>query len=76
MLPTIGRIVLYNHPGSADGLYKPSQSPAIVQAVNRDGTLKLWVFGPLGFQIMPSIPAGGPDVDTPSPSTWIWPPRV
>lgn len=29
----MGRVVLYNHPGSADGKYPPTQSPAIVQKV-------------------------------------------
>lgn len=31
MKPSIGRIVIYNHPGSADGKYPPTQSPAIIQ---------------------------------------------
>jgi len=26
MKPTIGRIVLYNHPGSKDGTFAPAQS--------------------------------------------------
>ena len=30
MKPTIGRIVIYNHPGSSDGKY-PQKSPAIIQ---------------------------------------------
>lgn len=38
MQPTIGRIVLYNHPGSADGTYPPTQSPAIIQKVYEDKT--------------------------------------
>jgi hypothetical protein len=33
--PSIGRIVLYNHPGSADGKYPPTQSPAIIQERRR-----------------------------------------
>lgn len=31
--PTMGRVVVYKHPGSADGKYPPSESPAIVQKV-------------------------------------------
>jgi hypothetical protein len=31
--PTMGRVVKYLHPGSADGKYPPTESPAIVQAV-------------------------------------------
>jgi hypothetical protein len=30
---SIGRIVIYNHPGSADSKYPPMQSPAIIQDV-------------------------------------------
>jgi hypothetical protein len=29
----MGRVVIYNHPGSADGKYPPIQSPAIIQKV-------------------------------------------
>ena len=46
--PSIGRIVIYNHPGSADGLHGRKQSPAIVQKVNEDGTLELVVFSVYG----------------------------
>ncbi len=72
MKPTIGRIVLY-HPGDA-GEWSPFRSPAIVQAVNGDGTLNLWVFGPHFIQNVPSVREdadGGGD-----PGTWSWPPRV
>jgi hypothetical protein len=31
--PSMGRIVIYNHPGSADGKYPPMKSPAIIQAI-------------------------------------------
>ncbi len=31
--PTMGRVVVYLHPGSADGKYPPSESPAIIQKV-------------------------------------------
>jgi len=72
--PTVGRIVHYQHPGSADGKYAPVVSPAIVQAVNEDGSLRLWVFGPWGLHIAErcrqstSFP--------PDPSSWFWPPRA
>lgn len=46
--PSIGRIVVYNHPGSADGKYPPTQSPAIIQHVAEDGLVRLFVFGPKG----------------------------
>jgi hypothetical protein len=44
----IGDIVLYNHPGSADGKYPPTQSPAIIQHLNENGSARLFVFGPKG----------------------------
>lgn len=31
--PSIGRVVIYNHPGSADGKWPAMKSPAIVQSV-------------------------------------------
>lgn len=47
--PQIGSIVLYKHPGSADGRYPSVLSPAIIQKVYEDDTVDLWVFGPKGF---------------------------
>lgn len=48
MTPKIGMIVIYNHPGSADGKFPPKQSPAIIQKVNADSTLELVVFSVYG----------------------------
>ena len=48
MKPKIGMIVLYNHPGSACGRYPPSQSPAIIQHVEDNGSVRLFIFGPKG----------------------------
>ncbi len=67
--PSIGRIVLYNHPGSADGTYPPCQSPAIIQRVNGE-TCFLWVFGQYGVQFQPAATQGD------GPCQWNWPPRV
>ncbi len=75
--PSIGRIVIYNHPGSADGLHSPKQSPAIVQKVNDDGTLEMVVFSVYGGLFFnhnvkqSTAPAGG----VPDPSSWEWPTR-
>ncbi len=74
MKPSIGRIVIYNHPGSADGKYPPQQSPAIIQAVitpdNAAPTVcRLFVFGPKG-QHMDEVPQGN------GPCQWNWPERV
>ena|ERR1035437_6500348 len=46
--PSIGRIVVYNYPGSADGKFVPKQSPAMVQKVNDDGTVEIIVFSVYG----------------------------
>lgn len=70
MKPSIGRIVVYNHPGSADGTYPPTQSPAIVQKANPDGTAHLWVFGPKGLHI------DGPYIQGDGPCQWNWPARI
>src|ERR1039458_114570 len=42
--PSIGRIVVYNQPGSADGKFAPRESAAMVQKVNEDGTVEMIVF--------------------------------
>lgn len=44
----VGMIVIYNHPGSADGLHPAKQSPAVIQRVNEDGTLELFVMSVYG----------------------------
>jgi len=46
--PSIGRVVIYNHPGDATGKFPPKQSPAIIQKVNDDGTLELFVMSVYG----------------------------
>ena len=77
MKPTIGRIVIYKHPGSADGKYPPQESPAIIQHVDEDigkenvQTLghRLWVFGPQGIFWVNAFEGTGP-------CQWHWPERV
>ena len=68
--PSIGRIVIYNHPGSADGKYPPTQSPAIIQHVGADGSVRLFVFGPKGQHMDDGLTQGD------GPCQWNWPPRV
>jgi hypothetical protein len=68
MKPTIGRIVLYNHPGSACGKYAPTQSPAIIQNVAEDGSCTLWVFGPKGIHQDSGLKEGK------GACQWEWPP--
>ena len=71
MNPSIGRIVVYNHPGSADGKFAPKQSPAIVQKVNEDGTVELFVMSVYGGLFFNHNVAQGQ-----GPSQWQWPERV
>jgi hypothetical protein len=68
--PSIGRIVIYNHPGSAGGKYPPTQSPAIIQNVAPDGTVRLFVFGPKGQHMDEGLTQGD------GPCQWNWPPRI
>lgn len=65
--PTIGRIVIYHHPGSADGKYAPQDSPAIVQHVNEDDSCRLFVFGPKGQHMDDNLTEGT------GPTQWSWP---
>jgi len=73
--PSIGRIVVYNHPGSADGKYPPMQSPAVVQKAKVFGddvsTCDLFVMSVTGGIFFAKDIAQGD-----GPSTWNWPARV
>ena len=75
MKPSIGRIVIYNHPGSADGKFPPKQSPAIVQKVNDDGSIEVVVFSVYGGLFF-NHNVTESDIADPKPSTWSWPARV
>lgn len=70
MDPTMCRIVVYNHPGSADGKYAPAKSPAIVREINDDGTVGLWIFGANGIHHDKNVAQGN------GPCQWSWPPRT
>ena len=76
--PSIGRVVVFNHPGSADGLHPRKQSPAIVQKVNDDGTCELVVFSVYGgiFFNHSIAQATGHDSPEQYDSKWEWPIRV
>ena len=77
MVPTIGRIVLYQRHGSPNGQHKSEPSPAIVTGIGttspETGTkVDLFVINPNGLYYNHGTPydeAGGP-------GTWRWPPRV
>jgi len=67
---SIGCIVIYNHPGSKDGTFAPTQSPAIVRKAHEDGTVDLWVFGPKGIHVDQNLKEGN------GPCCWSWPTRT
>lgn len=71
MKPSVGRIVHYVRPGSADGFFKPEHSAAIITSVTPDG-VGLFVMNPNGVYFnndgTPYDPNGGP-------RTWHWPER-
>lgn len=76
--PSIGRIVIYNHPGSADGKFPPKQSPAIIQKVNMENpddnqstSVELVVFSVYGGMFFNHNVEQGD-----GPSQWNWPERV
>jgi hypothetical protein len=68
--PTIGRIVIYNHPGPSDGKCPAQKSPAIIQNVAGDGTVRLFAFGPKGQHMDDGLHQGD------GPCQWNWPERV
>ena len=76
MNPTMGRVVIYNHHGSADGKYPPIQSPAIVQKVyklidDNVDLVDLFVMSNTGGIFF----AKGVKEGT-VPGTWNWPERI
>ena len=82
--PSMGRVVIYNHPGSADGKYPPMKSPAIVQHVGGgEGTpggggiyyCDLFVMSNTGgIFFAKNVPLRGHD-DAPA-SNWEWPIKI
>ena len=71
MKPSMGRVVIYNHSGSADGKYLPSKSPAIVQGVDEDSKCDLFVMSNTGGIFFAKKCSEGEEG-----SQWNWPPRA
>lgn len=69
--PSIGRVVVYHHPGSADGKFPPKESPAVVQKVNDDGSCELFVMSVYGGLFFNHNATEGE-----GPNQWSWPVRV
>lgn len=67
--PSIGRIVHYVAPGSADGTYPPAHRAAIVTEADETGHVSLAVMNPNGMHFVDSI-RYSPDGE---PFTWHWP---
>lgn len=77
--PSMGRMVIYKHAGSADGKYPPIESPAIIQRVctenpgRPEGELVVDLFvmsNTGGIFFAKSVLHGD------APSSWHWPERV
>jgi len=69
LAPRLCDVVVFNHPGSADGLHPRKQSPAIIQKVNDDGTVELVVFSVYGGLFFNHNVKHGAS----APSCWCWP---
>lgn len=75
MVPTIGRIVLYQRHGSPNGQHKSEPSPAIITAIPDIGVenqISLCVFNPTGMYFNEQVPYDPEG----RPGTWRWPPRT
>jgi len=69
--PSIGRIVVYKHPGSADGKFPTMVSPGLIQRVNEDGTIELIV-----FSVSSGVFFNHAVLQGDMPGQWNWPARV
>jgi hypothetical protein len=65
-IPSICRMVVYRGHGHPE----PEQYPAVVQSVNPDGSLKLFVFGPRGHMLIERSTEGE------GVNEWTWPVAV
>jgi len=65
MKPSIGRVAVYNHPGGVD------QSPSVIQRVNLDGSVELFVMSLFGDVFFAHAVTQGAE-----PGQWDWPPRI
>lgn len=71
--PTIGRVVHYRGPGTANGQFKPQTYPATIVSVGAEEHCTLFVMTEVGHMTLPNIPRAD---DPETPSSWSWPPRV
>lgn len=72
--PTVGRIVIYSHPGGPDASDQPRQCAAVVTGVddpNMGGGVSLFVMHPDGAVSSAHHVKHGTEF-----GTWHWPPRV
>lgn len=71
--PTIGRMVHYRGPGTANGQFQPSTYPAVITAVHTDTCVNLFVMTNVGMMNLTSIQLAE---EADQPSRWSWPPYV
>lgn len=68
---TVGRIVIYSHPGGPDGTDNPRECAAVVTGVDDDGAVSLFVMHPDGAVSSAHHVKHGTAF-----GTWHWPPLV
>ena len=78
MKPTVGRIVHYVAPGSADGTYPPAHRAAIVTEVHsaphiEHATIAIAILNPTGMHFVTKCEYVAPELN--SPYSWHWPER-
>ncbi len=71
--PKITDMVIYNHPGSADGKYPPAQSPAVVQRVYKLIDENVDIVDLFVMSVTGGIFFTKGTKEGPGPSTWTWP---
>jgi hypothetical protein len=71
--PSVGRIVHYRGPGTANGQFQPTTYPAVVTRVHTDTCVNLFVMTDVGHMNLTSITLGESPEEV---SRWTWPPRT
>lgn len=71
--PSIGRMVHYRGPGTANGQFEPTTYPAVITAVHPENRCDLFVMTKVGMMNLQNISHSESPEEA---SRWSWPPRV
>lgn len=71
--PSIGRVVHYRGPGTANGQFPPKTYPAVVTEVHGPTCVNLFVMTSVGMMNLTSVLLSE---DPEKGSCWSWPPRT